>query len=126
MPSQNGSLNTFLRILPLGFLGIISTISTDFGVLYPAINFLENSIRLKGIYNLVSGKSVSINQIVKILVKETNYKIKKKKLKKRIEEIGSPNLSAQKGKSSYVKPLNTLKIGILKTIKFYEKNRKFL
>ncbi len=97
----------------------------DFIYIDDVINFLLSKKKINGIFNLVTGSSHSINQIVSILSKYFYYP-KKIKKKERIEEIGKLRISSKKAKNLGWIPTVSLKEGLIKTIKFYEKHKELL
>ena len=89
------------------------------------VAFLEKSTRLKSVYNLVSNSSISINDLVKIL-KNKKKKIKVNRHKKKIEEVGNVKICNKTAKLTGWNTRTPIEVGITKTLKFYEKHRKFL
>lgn len=88
------------------------------------VAFLEKSINLKGVYNLVSNNSISINDLAKILKKKKKIKINKHK--KKLEEVGNVKICNKTAKLTGWQIKIPIEIGITKTLNFYEKHRKLL
>ena len=98
----------------------------DFIYIDDVVDFLIYAKKTKGIYNLSSGKSYSINYLAKtILNKNKLIKIKKRK-KGRVEEVGNIKIKISKSNKIGWKTKINLKNGLDKTIKFYDKYRSLL
>jgi UDP-glucose 4-epimerase len=101
--------------------------SRDFIFIDDVVNFLIKCKSIKNnLYNLVSGNSIKIISLAKLIKIITKSQSNIKFFKERLEEVGHFRASSNLAKKNKLKISFNIEKGIRKTVQFYEKNKQFL